>query len=295
MTKQRHNFFDHVWGIAIFWVASIVLGLFAFNLSFSPDWLGTAFVLALITAVAFFVSSILFVIAFFHALYKGRGRSVAIQAVIVIVTLAIANSAYKEIEVPPSGKRAWHSSPPNAPFPFAVEYRLRDPLLGCRSKRIVFPSGRRTGLASGEASNFPVFIYALDSGRFAVAHRDTFVPYFYIYRIDPVAETVDYFSNGIWYTLPPDTVDFLSSGNDGPLVHTQKGSRSVNHGVPVGDELAHRRFLGSVDDSGTFEPGGPQDPLASNFDSLCSSLPHPSSPSSLSSPSRILDSQPTAP
>ncbi|MBQ9345509.1 MAG: hypothetical protein IJT88_09885 [Kiritimatiellae bacterium] len=278
MKKQRHNFFDNVRSISIFWVASIVLGLFAFNLSFSPDWIGTAFILALIAAVAFLVSTILFIIAFFYALYKGLGRRVAIQAVIFIATLAIAYSAYKEIEVPPSGKRAWHSSPPNAPFPFAVEYRLTDPLLGCRSKRIVFPSGRRTGLASGEASNSPVFIYALDSGRFAVACRDSFIPFFYIYRIDPVAETVDYFSNGIWYTLPPDTVDFTASGNDAPLVRTQKGSSSVRHGVSVGDELAHRRYLGSVDSSGTFEAGGSQDPLSSDFDSACSSLP-PHSPS----------------
>lgn len=186
--------------------------------------------------------------------------SVRFELQFASIILAAAFAVVCFIEHPPFGPRAWHSTPDDVPFPFAVEWRLADAFCGDWNKRIVFPSGRRTGLASGEASYSPLAVYALDSGRYAVAFKDTFTPYFYVFRIDPAEETVDWLSDGLWYTLPPDTVGFITWGAGGPVVQTRKGAVGVHRGIPAGDEYAHRRFLGFVSNSGAFEPSN-RDPF----------------------------------
>lgn len=243
------------------WVGSVIciLGILALGEGDGEPFLA-AILLLYAAGPAFLLCSLALVIVLLRALWKRRWRYLAKQTAIIAITLAAACTVAHFIEHPPLGPRAWHSTPRDVPFPFAVEWRLADAFCGDWHKRIVFPSGRRTGLASGEASNSPLAIYALDSGRYAVAFKDTFTPYFYVFRIDPGKETVDWLSDGLWYTLPPDTVGFITWGAGGPVVKTRKGAVGVNRGIPAGDEYAHRRFLGFVSNSGAFEPSN-RDPF----------------------------------
>lgn len=264
--------FDTWWVAPLLWFCSIAFALWVFELSFNDPF--GVLPLVLVAALSILATTILFVIAFVIALCKRRSQHVALHVLIVIVTLVGACDSARRIETPSSGERAWHSTPAGVPFPFAVEYRLVDPFLGDYHKRIVFPSGQRIGLASGESSHMPLAIYALDSGRYAVVHenRGSFPP-FYIYRVDPETQTVDSFTDGLWRPLSPDPVGGVSCGSRAPLVQTKTGGGGVRRSVPVGDELAHRHYLGLVHKTGEFEPGGPQDPLAALLDPLCPATP----------------------
>ena len=251
--KNSASHFGAGWLPAV-WVVSVICVVCPFLLEHGDNAFLGAFLLFYVAGPLFILCSIVFVFVLLRALWKRHWRYLAKQTAIIAITLAAACSAVYFIENPTSGPRAWHSTPRDVPFPFAVEWRLADQFCGDWDKRIVFASGRRTGLARGEASNRPLAVYALDSGRYAVAFKDTFTPYFYVFRIDPGKETVDWLSEGLWYTLPPDTVGFISWGAGGPLVKTKKGAVGVHGGVPAGDEYSHRRFLGFVSTSGAFDP-----------------------------------------
>ena len=239
--------------LPVAWVVSVICVVATFAIEHIQPFLGVVLLLYAAGPV-FLLCSFVYVLVLFCALWKRRWRYLVRHTLIIAITFAATWTVAYFIEHPTSGPRAWHSTPSDVPFPFAVEWRLADEFCADWHKRIVFPSGHRTGLPSGEASNSPLAVYALDSGRYAIAFKDTFTPYFYVFRIDSAKETVDWLSDGLWYPLPPDAVDFISWGADGPLVKTRKGTLWVNRGVPAGDEYFHRRFLGFVSTSGSFEP-----------------------------------------
>jgi len=250
--KHSTSHFGAGW-LPVAWVGTVICVLGTFEIAHIESFLGVILLLY-VAGPVFLLCSFVFLLVLLRAIWKRRWRYLAKQTLIIAITLAVAGAVAYFIEHPTSGPRAWHSTPRDVPVPFAVEWRLADAFCGDWHKRIVFPSGLRTGLPSGEASNSPLAVYALDSGRYAVSFKDTFTPYFYVFRIDPEKETVDWLSDGLWYTLPSDTVGFISWGAGGPLVKTQKGAVGVHHGVPAGDEYSHRRFLGFVSTAGAFEP-----------------------------------------
>lgn len=256
MKKFLRILFDGFWPTASLWLASVLFFL-AVDALFGHDYafFGISIFLGLGGILLFLACSLLLAIAFLCALCRRRWKRAIAQILLVAAILPAASAALRLIECPPSGPRAWKFTSAGVPFPFAVGYRFSDPILGGWHKCVAFRSGRKTGLASGEDSNAPVAIYGLDSGLFAIVQRDPSGPTpFYFYRIDPAVETVEYLSAGVWYTLPPDTTDFISWGAGAPIVGTKKGRCRASQGTPDDGSFQDRRFLGTVHPDGTFDP-----------------------------------------
>ena len=166
----------------------------------------------------------------------------------------------------------WRSTAPDAPMPFAVEYRL--PSFSSEFDiRLAFASGRHTGLGwrpKGGIGDFAV--YALDSGRFALVEdaHSLWPGRPPVWRIDPEAESVDVLWDGAFFALPPDTLYVRRREESGVSVWTPSGEIAIAKGVPAGDELAHRRFIGWAIAGGVpvFRPpeaGGADDPWQAWF------------------------------
>lgn len=200
----------------------------------------------------------------------------AVAVVLAAVGGICADFLAWEVASRTPGGIPWASTQGDAPLPFAIECRRAHPFLAEYDKQVAFPSGRRFGLYPDAGGYGDTAVYLLDSGRYAIAeglrpHMD-----WYVYRIDPEAESVDFLYKESWFAFPPDTIRLAgwgtSEGSGGERHHvnfdTPSGSIRVTNGVPAGDEFAHRRYLGLVKPGGVFTPspvGDDGDPWAEVF------------------------------
>lgn len=270
---------DSAWFPALAWLAAVG-GFLGVSVVWPPvrHWCGkwAADGLSFLAFAMVAVLSVSGLVAFVRSLWRGRWGRAAVQLLLggVAVVLAAVGGAGAfllswEVAVRTPGGVPWRSTAPDAPMPFAVEYRRAHPFLAEYDKRIAFASGRRFGLYPDCGGEGDCAVYVLDSGRYAIAEGLRPAWDFRVYRIDPEAETVDFLRDGVWFTLPPDTLRIDGWGRSGERRHVifaiPDGTFAATNGIPAGDEFAHRRYLGLVTPDAVFTPpppGSPADPWA---------------------------------
>jgi hypothetical protein len=146
-----------------------------------------------------------------------------------------------------------------------VKFRRSHPFLVEYDRWIVFPSGKRIGIwpDTGGAGAFAV--YRLASGAYYLIDGLKFEYIRSEYRVDPAAETVEIMNGTRWIAIPDGASAVVGHSSDSIIVKTKHGETTVGGGVPVGDSLAGRTYLGLAKPDGRFEPGT-GDPYAAQVD-----------------------------
>lgn len=285
MTSLRRILFDTAWGPAVAWFLAAVFALLLMVFD-TPVmcWCGLWFLCFLfgISLLLLLAATIAALVAFVRALLRKQWLRAALQAVLGVAAVFLANAAilplYKLSE--PVESRAcealpWTSTRPDVPFPFAIEHRIRPvaPFSGniitC-DMRVAFPSGKRIHLGREWSRPVSAAVYALDSGLYAIVdvRRPDYTNFF---RLDPAAETVEVLAGDALFALLPEPLRVIGSGYSFDrsdhfiVVKTPDGEHQLRECVPAGDAFVGRRYLGSVAPDGTFAPGGPDDPYADLF------------------------------
>ena len=146
-----------------------------------------------------------------------------------------------------------------------MKFRRSHPFLVEYDRWIVFPSGKRIGIwpDTGGAGSFAVYrlasgaYYLIDGLEFEYARSE--------YRVDPVAETAEIMNGTRWIAIPDGAEAVVGSSSESIAVKTKQGETTVGGGVPVGDSLEGRTYLGLVKPDGRFKPGT-GDPYAAHVD-----------------------------
>lgn len=142
-----------------------------------------------------------------------------------------------------------------AALEFAVEYRPAHPFLAEYDKTIVFKSGKRIGvwMDTGGAGAFAV--YRLPTGEYYLVDG---LEHDFIrsdYRVNVTNETVEMMCDKTWVNIPEGALKVVGGANDSISVETADGEKWVDGGMPVGDSLKGRSYLGLLYPSGRFDPG----------------------------------------
>ncbi len=121
----------------------------------------------------------------------------------------------------------WRSTEPTETLPFSVQYRAAHPFLAEYDKRIEFKSGRRFDLMMDTGGYADFKCYRLTDGQFYLTDVQC------EYRVNPLAETVEFLRDDLWVQVS-----------------------CADEGVPVGESLEGKRFLGRISPQGVFTSGG---------------------------------------
>ena len=278
MKTPQNRFFrlllDSVWFPAVAWVVSTWLflgvGLVVLMSNLTRDlapghWLANG-LLAFAALLLVVVATVTGLVAFVRSLLGRRWGRAALQLLFgVVAAVAAAGGAVAEgwlaYRLTDAGK--WQSTPPDAPIPFAIESRRAHPYPGMHSKRIVFASGRLISLRLERGVDTDFAVYGLDSGRYAIADGLKSGRHHNVYRIDPVAQTVDYLHEGAWFRLPPDPVGigWWRGNGDRRQVSICMSHETValTNGTPAGEDFARRRYLGIATPGTVFKPAAKGD------------------------------------
>ena len=155
-------------------------------------------------------------------------------------------------------EQPWRGTKTCETLPFSVEYRHAHPFLAEYDKRILFKSGKRVGILNdtGGAGDFAV--YALRDGRiYLIDGLDC--PFIRSeYRVDSVAESVEKKCVGTWIRIPDGSLGITSWSDFDLTVETADGDRMIKGGVPVGESLTGKRYLGRITPRGELIIGGPE-------------------------------------
>lgn len=138
---------------------------------------------------------------------------------------------------------------------FAVEYINAHPFLAEYDKTIVFKSGKRIGVWIDTGGAGPFAVYRLPTGEYYLVDG---LEYDFIrsdYRVNVTNETVEMMCDETWVNIPEGAIKVDSRANDSITAKTADGEKRADGGMPVGDSLTGRRYLGLIHPSGKFEPG----------------------------------------
>ena len=151
------------------------------------------------------------------------------------------------------------------PLPFSVAFKPAHPFLAEYDRWIDFPSGKRIGIWMDTGGAGPFAVYRLASGAYYLIDGLKFEYIRSEYRVDPAAETVEIMNGTRWIAIPDGASAVVGHSSDSIIVKTKHGETTVGGGVPVGDSLAGRTYLGLAKPDGRFEPGT-GDPYAAQVD-----------------------------
>ena len=138
---------------------------------------------------------------------------------------------------------------------FSVEYKPAHPFLAEYDKCVVFPSGKRIGVWMDTGGAGPFAVYRLPTGEYYLVDG---LEHDFIrndYRVNVTNETVEIMCDEIWVKIPEGTLKVDGRANDSISVKTADGEKWADGGMPVGDSLKGRVYVGLLYPSGRFEPG----------------------------------------
>ena len=141
------------------------------------------------------------------------------------------------------------------PLPFSVKFKPAHPFLAEYDRWIVFPSGKRIGIWMDTGGAGPFAVYQLATGAYYLIDGLDFEHVRSEYRVDPAAETVEIMNGSRWIGIPDEAEAVVGYSSSSSNVKTKTGETTVGGGVPVGDSLAGRTYLGLVKPDGRFKPG----------------------------------------
>ncbi len=159
----------------------------------------------------------------------------------------------------------WRATTITETLPFSVEYRHAHPFLAEYHRRIGFKSGKRVVVLTDTGGARDFAVYALTDGKFYLMDGLDFAWIRSEYRVDPVAECVEKRCGGKWLRIPGRTIAITGWSDEDIYIETESGSEFVKEGVPVGDSLDGKRFLGRISPRGTFTAGG-EEPIPAPAD-----------------------------
>lgn len=139
---------------------------------------------------------------------------------------------------------------------FSVEFRPAHPFLAEYYKCVVFPSGKHVGIWMDTGGAGPFAVWRLPTGEYYLVDglEHDFVRN--DYRVNAANETVEMMCGETWFAIPDGALAVTATSNMGFSVKTAEGEKSVDvPGVPVGDSLKGRVYLGLLLTSGRFELG----------------------------------------
>ena len=263
MKKIAKFVFETTYGPFVAWCCTALLLFVAYAISPSLGWFGTA--LVDIMFVVQVIVAIVNIIAFFKSLVKHQcGRALgqfllglaglflfglgSVFAFVAHVIVALATSSgYAEV-------RSASVTNETSALEFAIEYRPAHPFLAEYDKTIVFKSGKRIGVWMDTGGAGPFAVYRLPTGEYYLVDglKHDFIRN--DYRVNITNETVEMMCDKTWVNIPEGALKVVGGGNDSISVETADGERWVAGGMPVGESLKGRSYLGLLYPSGRFDP-----------------------------------------
>ena len=263
MKKIAKFVFETAYGPFIAWCCTALLLFAAYAASSPLGRFGTA--LVNIMFVVQVIAAIVNIIALFKSLVEHQyGRAIGqfllglAGLFLFVLGLAFAfvahgvvahatSSGYAEV-------RSASVTNETGALEFAVEYRPAHPFLAEYDKTIVFKSGKRIGIWMDTGGAGPFAVYSLPTGEYYLVDGLEFDFIRNDYRVSVTNETVEMMCDETWVNIPEGALKVVGGGNDSISVETADGERWVDGGMPVGDSLKGRSYLGLLYPSGRFDP-----------------------------------------
>ena len=251
------------------WCAASFVFLAAFVVADVPVLRYLAFPALLLWLLSCLVGFVAFLHAFTH-----DGRAVVQLLVgvfgwgvfVVALVAALFLRAHVAITILPD-VTGWRCSEKTDEIPFSVEFKHSHVFLAEYDKRISFKSGKRIGVWPDTGGGGAFAVYDLGDGMFYLADGLDCDFMRNDYRVNVKDETVEILVGDTWLLIPDGTKSIVSSGSardihDGNVkydlgVKTADGEKLILcDGLPLGDTLGNRRYLGRIAPSGRFHADG---------------------------------------
>lgn len=223
--------------------------------------------------------------AFFRSLWLRRWTRAVCQFLlgILCVPIFVAGCAASGIvgwfvahDLAPE-EASWRSCGTDGALPFSVAFRRSHPFLAEYDKRVVFKSGKTVAICMDPGGAGPCAVYRLPSGEYYLVDGLDFDWVRNDYRVNVSNETVEVLHGASWIRIPDETLELVGGSSDGIVIRTSDGQKSIEGGVPVGDMLAKRTYLGRIHQDGFFEAAsGDGDSYAAAVDPPWTDCPLPS-------------------
>lgn len=264
MKKIAKFVFETAYGPFVVWCAAAFALLASVALSSPLGIVGSVLVWAMLAVFA--VVTIAAIFAFFSALTNHRWGWALLQfflglvgAFLFVVGLVVAVMAGHGISYATStgGAEACVTEEKDGVdvFAFSVEYKPAHPFLAEYDKCIVFSSGKRIGVWEDTGGAGPFAVYRLPTGEYYLVDG---LEHDFIrndYRVNVTNETVEIMCDETWVKIPEGALKVDCRANDSISVKTADGEKRADGGMPVGDSLKGRVYVGLLYPSGRFEPG----------------------------------------
>ena len=263
MNKVTRFVFETAYGPFVTWCCSAVVLFVTYALSPPLGKFGTTMVNMMVIVQV--IAALAGVIAFFISLNERKYGRAMVQfflgiAGLLLFCMGLAAATFA----------SWHMSlatgscgPPRYAnltnktdvLEFAVEYRPAHPFLAEYDKCIVFPSGKRIGILMDTGGAGPFAVYRLPTREYYLVDglENDFIRS--DYRVNVTNETVEIMCDETWVKIPDKTLKVDGWAKDSISVKTEHGEKRVVGGMPVGDSLKGRIYVGLLYPSGRFEPG----------------------------------------
>ena len=268
-------FFATWWGPVVAWWATALVHLAVCVVA--PPLRIVGFILVVATGVALLLATLAAAVAWLRALGTHRWKRAAVQFVLGILSIpvfavgavvaAFAGRTFALAVAPQSVSRTVSIRDGDDAPPFSVRFTPSHPFLAEYDRCIVFPSGKRIGIWPDTGGGGPFAVYRLASGEYYLVCGLDFDWVRFDCRVNPENETVETMRGDSWIAIPDGTKAVTGGSSRSICVETGHGEKTVGGGVPVGDSLEGRTFLGLAHPDGRFESGG-TDPLADTPDGL---------------------------
>ena len=270
MKKIERFVFETAYGPFVAWCCTALLLFVAYVISPPLGRFGTAMVNIMFVVQVF--AAIVNILALFKSLVEHQYGRVIGQFLLglaglflFVLGLAYAFVAHGVVAHATSSsygpERSASVTNETGALEFAVEYRPAHPFLAEYDKCIVFPSGKRIGILMDTGGAGPFAVYRLPTREYYLVDglEHDFIRSDYLVNV--TNETVEFMCDETWVKIPDKTLKVDGWAKDSISVKTEHGEKRVVGGMPVGDSLKGRVYVGLLYPSGRFE-SGEGDPFA---------------------------------
>lgn len=141
-------------------------------------------------------------------------------------------------------EQKWKIGVTESELPFSIEFRARDPVYSWYDSRVVFPSGRRSGVLSGLHYGHTYDVFKLDDVAFCLFTTNSSREREFVYRVNTGSETVELCSGSRWASVPDESMRIVKCGDNTLLVDVRTNRVCIKGTCTVDIRKDERRYIG---------------------------------------------------
>lgn len=184
-----------------------------------------------------------------HRLFVGilQITLLVISSAVFVVCLGIENYSLlfsQRYVAEYRNRQHWQRTAETNGIPFAVEFRSRHPAYSWYDSRIVFPSGRRSGVLSGLHYGHTYDVFKLNDVIFCLFTTNSSREREFAYRVNTGAETVELCSGSRWASVPDESMRIVNCDDNTLLVDVRTNRVCIKGTCAVDIRKDEWRYFG---------------------------------------------------